>query len=190
MLIKLLLSLVAIKCKMTGGGLASLMATVFLLLLLYSSVKAEDDITCIRNYGDLKDALLDRETDNERLLLDTFYPPSGESIVHFVNVLYCISDNKTKCSPGSTNYTYYWADSRLLLVIEPYLLNALTLTAIKLHVDEVTLTISPPFCSNDTEANLQLLNTLTVWVSSLLQYDVYPSCILHSILPFLATVRV
>ena len=142
-------------------GLA-LLTTVF-FFLLYSSVQA-DNVTCISNYADLKDALRDKETDNVRRLLDTFYPPDGSS-VHFLNVTYCLSDSKTECNPTSAIHYYHWADSGLLLVIEPQLLVSLTLNFISLDVKEITLIISPPFCSNESENNEILLNTLTTWVS-------------------------
>ena len=140
----------------------ALLTTVF-FFLLYSSVQA-DNVTCISNYADLKDALRDKETDNVRKLLDTFYPPDG-SMVHFLNVAYCLSDSKTECSPTSVIYYYHWADTRLLLAIEPKLIASLTLNFISLGVKEITLIISPPFCSNESENNEILLNTLTTWVS-------------------------
>ena len=142
-------------------GLAFL-TTVF-FFVLYSSVQA-DNVTCISNYADLKDALRDKETDNVRKLLDTFYPPNGLP-VHFLNVTYCLSDSKTECSPTSVIYTYHWADNGLLLKIEPQLLISLTLGFIHLSASEISLIISPPFCSNESENNLALLNTLTTWVS-------------------------
>ncbi|XP_019850890.1 PREDICTED: uncharacterized protein LOC109581309 isoform X1 [Amphimedon queenslandica] len=141
-------------------GLA-LLTTVF-FFVLYSSVQA-DNVTCISNYADLKDALRDKETDNVRRLLDTFYPPDG-SPVHFLYVTYCLSDSKTECNPTFGTYNYHWADTRLLLVIEPNLLVSLTLDFIKLGVKEITLTISPPFCSNESESNVILLDTLTTWL--------------------------
>uniref|UniRef100_A0A1X7VUZ1 Uncharacterized protein n=1 Tax=Amphimedon queenslandica TaxID=400682 RepID=A0A1X7VUZ1_AMPQE len=113
--------------------------------------------------ADLKDALRDKETDNVRRLLDTFYPPNG-LVVHFLNVAYCLSDSKTMCSPTSVIYNYHWADTRLLLAIELKLLISLTLGFISLGLKEITLIISPPFCSNESESNVVLLNTLTTWL--------------------------
>ena len=137
----------------------------FLFSLFYSVVRADDATVCTKTYADLEEALLDRETDNNRLLRDAFYPPGGESFVHFLSVVYCVSESKTECTGSSINYTYHWSDSRLLLVIEPNLVRALSLTAVTFHIDEVLLIISPPFCSNDTSNNHQLLKTLTTWVS-------------------------
>lgn len=138
--------------------LGSLVAVFF--LLFYSLAKA-DNTTCISNYADLKEALRDKETGNVPKLLDTFYPRNG-SIVHFLDVTYCISESKTECSQPSLRYTFHWADNGLLLVIEPNLLNALTLSFIQFGTSEIGLIISPPFCSNETAI---LLNTLTTWVS-------------------------
>uniref|UniRef100_A0A1X7VW98 Uncharacterized protein n=1 Tax=Amphimedon queenslandica TaxID=400682 RepID=A0A1X7VW98_AMPQE len=140
-------------------GLALLTAVFF---VLYSSVQA-DNITCISNYADLKDALRDKETDNVRILLDTFYAPNG-SLVHFLNVTYCLSDSKTECNPTFGTYNYHWADNGLLLLIEPGLFISLTMDFISLGVTNITLIISPPFCSNESESNERLLNTLTTWL--------------------------
>lgn len=119
---------------------------------------------CISSYDDLKNALRDNETTNIRKLLDTFYPPN-EATVHSVRVTYCISENKTGCSSMSDAYTYQWATNSFLLIVEPDLLNALTLSLFELISADLSLVIGLPFCSNDTETARQLLDTLTTWVS-------------------------
>ena len=150
------------------GEMHSALKAALLFSLFYSVVRADGATICINTYADLEEALLDRDTDNNRLLRDAFYPPGGDALVHFLNVVYCVSESKTECTGSSVNYTYHWSDSRLLLVIEPNLVHALTLTAVTFHIDEVLLIISPPFCSNDTLSNRQLLKTLTTWVSVIL----------------------
>uniref|UniRef100_A0A1X7TIP2 G-protein coupled receptors family 1 profile domain-containing protein n=1 Tax=Amphimedon queenslandica TaxID=400682 RepID=A0A1X7TIP2_AMPQE len=132
----------------------SALKTALLFSLFFSVIRADDATVCTKTYADLEEALLDRETDNNRLLRDAFYPPGGESLVHFLNVVYCVN-------------------SRLLLVIEPNLVRALTLTSVTFHIDEVLLIISPPFCSNVTLNNRQLLKTLTTWLKEYATGDRY-----------------
>ena len=146
-------------------GLAKLSTVFFFLLAESLADQAAGNATCINNYSDLLDALQDREADNVRKLLDAFYPPDGGVNVNFLDVVYCISNSSTECSPSAVNYTYYWADSSLLLAVEPQLLNILSLYIIRFGIKEVALIISPPFCSDDISNNRQLLKTLTTWVS-------------------------
>ena len=120
--------------------------------------------SCISSYDDLKKALRDNDTTNIRKLLDTFYPPN-EATVHSVRVTYCISENKTDCSSVTDTYTYQWATNSFLLILEPDLLDALTLSLFELISADLSLVIGLPFCSNDTETARQLLDTLTTWVS-------------------------
>ncbi|XP_019859336.1 PREDICTED: uncharacterized protein LOC109587539 [Amphimedon queenslandica] len=139
-----------------------LLSTLFFFLLPESLAdEGAGDGTCINNYSDLLDALRDREADNVRKLLDAFYPPDGGANVNFLDVAYCISNSSNECT---VNYTYYWADSSLLLVVEPQLLNILSLYIIRFGIRQVTLNISPTFCSDDISKNKQLLKTLTAWL--------------------------
>ena len=139
------------------------LSTVFFFLLVESLAdQVAGNATCINNYSDLVDALREKEADNIRKLLDAFYPPDGGENINFLDVVYCIN---TECSSSAVNYTYYWADSSLLLTVEPQLLNTLSLYIIRFGIKEVELIISPPFCSDNTSNNQQLLKTLTAWVS-------------------------
>ena len=131
-------------------------------LILQSSGQSEA-LPCISNYNDLKKALRDNGTSNIRQLLDTFYPPN-EATVHSVRVAYCISDNKTYCSPMSDTYTYQWAENSFLLILEPELLNALALRLFELISADLNLVIGLPFCFNDTEIAREMLETMTTWV--------------------------
>ncbi|XP_019850921.1 PREDICTED: uncharacterized protein LOC109581323 [Amphimedon queenslandica] len=126
--------------------------------------------SCISSYDDLKNALRDNDTTNIRKLLDTFYPPN-EATIHSVRVTYCISENKTGCSSMSDTYTYQWATNSFLLIVEPDLLNALTLNLFELISDDLSLVIGLPFCSNDTQTARQLLDTLTTWLRSYANSD-------------------
>ena len=126
-----------------------------------------DEFTCISNYQELKSSLRNNATDNVRYLLDTFYPPN-KSTVHVVWVYYCtvnsvISYPSFNCTADAANYTYLWIDNALLTIIDYQVLGALTFDLVHLISSDLELMIHP-FCS-DCENELQLLNTLTSWVS-------------------------
>ena len=133
-------------------------------VFLYSGVQGQEDVPCIGNYEQLKEALRNKETNNVQNLLNTFYRLSKEP-VHFVNITYCLNDNSTSCSPNSFNITYHWAVNRLLVKFEPELVSALALNLIKFNMAEVALVINQPFCSNDAIGHMKRLATLTSWVS-------------------------
>ena len=143
---------------------ASIFIIIWFMLhqvFLYSGVQGQEDVPCIGNYEQLKEALFNKETNNVQNLLDTFYPFSKE-MVHFVNITYCLNDNNTSCSPDSLNITYHWAVNGLLVKLEPELVSALALNLITFNLAEVALVINQPFCSID---HMKLLDTLTSWVS-------------------------
>lgn len=158
----------------------SLVLLVATLLLLPTLGVEGDDIACIETYSDLKSALRDEETDNIRKMLDAFYPIQPNSNMLLVNITYCISDSKTYCTPTSDDnntytYMYHWSNNRLLLIIEPELIDVLTFTIFSLNTSQLDLIISPSFCTNDTQKHIQLLDTLTTWVSTLYLYCIKSS---------------
>lgn len=150
----------------------SLVLLVATLLLLPTLGVEGDDIACIETYSDLKSALRDEETNNIRKMLDAFYPIQPNSNMLLVNITYCISDSKTNCTPTSDDnntytYMYHWSNNRLLLIFEPGLIEVLTFHIFSLGISQLDLIISPSFCANDTQRHIQLLDTLTTWVSTL-----------------------
>lgn len=150
----------------------SLVLLVATLVLLPTLGVEGDDIACIETYSDLKNALRDEETDNIRKMLDAFYPIQPNSNMLLVNITYCISDSKTNCIPMSDDnetytYMYHWSNNRLLLIFEPGLIEVLTFHIFSLGISQLDLIISPSFCTNDTQKHIQLLDTLTTWVSTL-----------------------
>ena len=145
---------------------------VLLILVLQSNnchaqEEEIDEVTCISNYQQLKSSLRNNSTDNIRYLLDTFYPPN-KSTVHVVWIYYCIinsaiSYSSFNCTADTANYTYWWVDNGLLTIIDYQVLGGLSFNLAHLISSDLELIIHP-FCS-DVENELQLLNTLTSWVS-------------------------
>lgn len=158
----------------------SLVLLVASLLLLPTLGVKGADIACIETYSDLKDALRHKETNNIRKMLDAFYPIRPKSNTFLVNITYCISDSKTNCTTTSDDnntytYMYHWSNNRLLLIVEPELINVLTFNLFSLGISQLDLIISPSFCTNDTQKHIQLLDTLTTWVSTLYLYSIKSS---------------
>ena len=151
---------------------ASIFIIWFMLhqVFLYSGVQGQEDFPCIGNYEQLK-AALRNNTDNVKKLLNTFYPLNKKP-VHFVTITYSLNDSSTSNQPpkllekmSQQNHTFYWAVNSLILTYGPDLLSALALNIVTFNLAEVTLDIDPPFCSNDTNTIIELLETLTSWVS-------------------------
>ena len=154
------------------------LSLILLTATISLSVVEGADITCIETYSELKDALRDQGTDNVRKMLDAFYPTSSDSNIHLVNITYYIGNiqlpsNYTLMSHDNDSYsdvyvyTYHWADNRLMLIIEPFLINILTFYLFSFGVSQLHLTISPSFCTNNTKRHIELLDTLTTWVKAI-----------------------
>ena len=161
------------------------LSLILLTVIISSSVVEGADITCIEtySYSELKDALRDQGTDNVRKMLNAFYPTSSDSNIHLVNITYYIGNiqlpsNYTLMSYDNDSYSdvyvymYHWADNRLMLIIEPFLINILTFYLFSFGVSQLHLTISPSFCTNNTERHIELLDTLTTWVKA-----AYSTCV-------------
>ena len=155
------------------------LSLILLTVIISLSVVEGADITCIETYSELKDALRDQGTDNVRKMLDAFYPTSSDSNIHLVNITYYISNiqlpsNYTLMSYDNDSYysdvyvyMYHWTDNRLMLIVEPILLNTLTFYLFSFGVSQLHLFINPSFCTNNTERHIELLDTLTTWVKAI-----------------------
>ena len=151
---------------------------ILLTVIISLSVVEGADITCIETYSELKDTLRNQGTDNVRKMLNAFYPTSPNTNVHLVNITYYIGNfqlpsNYTLMSYDNDSYysdvyvyTYHWTDNRLMLIVEPILLNTLTFYLFSFGVSQLHLFISPSFCTNNTKRHIELLDTLTTWVKA------------------------
>lgn len=141
----------------------------FLLFLLLQQMSA--GIQCIRNYGELKETILNN-TENQEDLLFGFYPPN-QSPSHIITVYYFITP--LEAGPNATNpnyeedlnataasYTFQWVDSSTLLLMEWRLFDALSFSIAELKEYNMSIIVSPGFC-DESEA-VKLLNMATIWV--------------------------
>ena len=142
--------------------------------------------SCISNYAELKQALLDSGTGNMERLLYTF-TPTNNPIPHYVWVFYfhnesndwqdiltCPSSNNLERCPTSQDVTggsddvLFWADSPMLINVDIPLLKFLSYNSILQYLGKgvcVQLVI-PPFCDSvDSQLALDILKFATSYVS-------------------------
>ena len=132
----------------------------FLLFLLLEHIS--EGSPCIKNYGELKEAILNN-TENQEDLLFGFYPPN-QSPSHIITVYYYITPNPYyEFNSTAANYTFQWVDSSTLLLMEWRLFDALSFGIAELKEYNMSIIVSPGFC-DESEAE-KLLNMATIWVS-------------------------
>ena len=122
---------------------------------------------CISTYQDLKASLRNNRTANVNRMLDAFYPPNLTPS-HVVFVRYCIKNNYTfdLMDPVAEDfdecYEFQWLANTIPLLIDSDVFLANTFNFASLVQLNLTVSIDP-FCEDID--SLQLLETLTVWVS-------------------------
>lgn len=135
------------------------------VLTIFQASTIVGENTCISNYGELKEAILNN-TENKEDLLRGFYPPN-QSPSHILTVYYYLQPHFNSSYPDEFNttnasYVFQWVDSSTLLLLEWRLFNALSFDISQLTENNITLIISPTFCDKDEE--VELLNMATIWV--------------------------
>ena len=152
-----------------------------ILFIFFVQFLLSESLKCVNTYQDLKVSIRSNRTANVQHMLNAFYPPN-ESTNHVINVHYCANGTRDmegsgdgvtdadgflspSCNQTIADYHFQWLVNSLPLVTDSDVLQANTFYFAGINHKNLSLNIMHPFCENIDP--LPLLETFTVWVSSL-----------------------